>query len=100
MDRTKNQLTFTVLSDRDNLVAKQYHLVYRVSAATQNMYRLMGIDIEKHNAAPVAELPVPATYLIDTNRKITYSFIDSNVQRRANSEDILNALRKRRKSQQ
>ncbi len=94
---TKNQLTFTVLSDPDNTTAKKYHLVYRVGAATKNMYRLTGIDIEKSNASSIAELPVPATYLIDRDGKIVYHFVDANIQSRANSEDILKALQKNNK---
>ncbi|MBS1955192.1 MAG: AhpC/TSA family protein [Cyanobacteria bacterium SZAS-4] len=92
---TKNQLTFTVLSDPDNAIAKKYHLVYRVGAATNTMYRLMGIDIAKNNGSAAGELPVPATYLINTDGKIVFAFVDENVQRRADSEDILNALKAR-----
>lgn len=94
---TKNQLTFTVLSDPDNAVAKKYHLVYRVGSATKNMYRIMGVDLEKSNASSVAELPVPATYLINTDGKIVYHFVDENIQSRATAEAILDALRKNNK---
>lgn len=90
---TKNQLTFTVLSDPDNLVAKKYHLVYRVGAATKTMYSAMGIDLEKTNGSSTPELPVPATYLVNSDGKIVYSFVDQDYKKRADNADIIEALK-------
>jgi peroxiredoxin len=90
---TKNQLTFTVLSDPDNLVAKKYNLVYRVGAPTTTMYKAMGIDLQKTNGSSAAELPLPATYVVNQDGKIVYSFVDEDYKKRASSAELLAALK-------
>ena len=89
----KNELNYTVLSDPDLVVAKKLGIVYQLPAATDEKYRSMGLDVAKHNAIPLPELPLAVTYVINKKGKITYAFIDTDFKNRADPDAIIDHLK-------
>lgn len=85
----KHGLTFPVLSDHDNRVAKLFNLVYEMTPENIENYRDKGRDIPAMNGADKWELPVPATYVIDSDRVICYAFIDTNHRVRAEPGEVV-----------
>jgi peroxiredoxin len=83
------ELTFPVLSDHDNLVAKQFNLVYSMVPEHIEYYRDHGRDIGALNGTESWELPVPATYVIDQTGTIRYAFVDLNHRVRAEPSDVV-----------
>ena len=57
------------------------------------IYNQFGINVEKHNGNTDNELPMPATFVVDTNGKVVYSFINEDYTKRGDVEDILTALK-------
>jgi peroxiredoxin len=49
--------------------------------------------LTEHNGDNNYRLPVPATYLIDRDGKIHYSFVDLDYKVRANPDEIVEKLR-------
>ena len=88
----KNALEFDVLSDIDNKLAKELGLVFQLPKSVQDIYNQFGLDIEKHNGNADFELPMPATFVIDREKKVTYRFVNEDYTKRAEITDILNAL--------
>ena len=86
-------LTFPVLSDAGNRVAREFGLVFQVSDAVREQFRGYGISLERSNGDASWELPVPATYVIAPDRRITYAFVEADYSRRAAPEDVVAALR-------
>ncbi|HEX8299800.1 MAG TPA: peroxiredoxin-like family protein [Rubricoccaceae bacterium] len=86
-------LTFPVLSDAGNRVAREFGLVFRVGDDVREQYRTYGIDLERSNGDASWELPVPATYVVAPDRTITYAFVEADYTRRAAPADIVAALR-------
>jgi peroxiredoxin len=84
----KLELEFPVLSDHDNLVAKQFNLVYEMTPENVEMYRDHGRDIGTLNGTGKWELPIPATYVIDRSGIIHYAFVDLNHRRRAEPSEV------------
>ena len=84
----KLELEFPVLSDHDNLVAKQFNLVYEMTPENVEMYRDHGRDIGTLNGTGKWELPIPATYVIDRSGTIHYAFVDLNHRRRAEPSEV------------
>lgn len=82
-------LTFPVLSDHDNLVAKQFHLVYAMIPEHVEYYRDHGRDIGALNGTEAWELPVPATYVIDQAGVIRFAFVDLNHRVRAEPSEVV-----------
>jgi peroxiredoxin len=90
----KNQLTFDVLSDQGNKVAVEYGIVFRLDDELLKLYDKFGLDVAGANGDDSFELPVPATYLVNTDRQISYAFLDVDHTVRMEPADILAELKK------
>lgn len=88
----KNNLTFEVLSDLKNQVAKEFGLVFTLPEELRPIYKQFGIDIPAYNGDSSFELPLPATYVIDTNGKVVHSFVNADYTQRLDPQIILTAL--------
>ena len=84
---------FPVLSDVGNQVAARYGLVFEVDDQTRERYRAVGIDLARVNGTDRWELPVPATYVIDTSGEIRAAFVEADYTQRASLSDVLQAVR-------
>jgi len=89
----KNNLTFHVLSDVGNEVAKKFGLVFQLPLDLREVYKSLGIDLPAHNGDQSYELPLPATYVIDRGGIIQAVFADADYVKRMEPTDILAALR-------
>ena len=89
---TKNDLTFEVLSDVGNKVAREYGAVFKmtdfVAAAMRKRH-----STQTRNGDESDELPLAATFVIDQTGKITYLFADANYRARAEPSRIIDALK-------
>lgn len=88
----KHSLEFTVLSDIENLIGKQYGVVYTLTDGVASIYNA-GFGLNEVNGDTSNELPLAATYVIDTNGIITYAFLDADYTQRAEPSEILSALK-------
>lgn len=88
----KNELTFTVLSDPNFDVAREFGIVYEMPRVTNDAILKLGFDLTKYYSTKKPELPLSATYVIDRKGKITYAFLDPDYKKRAEPADILAAL--------
>ena len=88
----KNELSFDVLSDQGNKVADAFGLVFTLAEALQPLYKQFGIDLEAVNGDASMTLPTPATYVVDTDRKIIGAYVDVDYSTRMDPDDIVAAL--------
>ncbi len=86
-------LEFPLLSDRGNHVAKEFGLVFSLDEALRPIYKAFGFDIPDYNGDQSYELPMPATYIVDTDGRIIWSFVDEDYTKRAEPEEILSVLK-------
>ncbi len=89
----KDALTFPVLSDAGNKVARSYGLVFKVPDEVLPIYKQFGIDLEKQNGDGSHELPMPATYIIGRDGTIQLSYVQADYQKRLPIETLLAALK-------
>ncbi len=95
--RTKeqNELQFSVLSDIGNNVARQYTAVFKNDPAAINAMSELGYDFHGYYADESAEIPVPATFVIDTDGTLLLAkSAGGDYRERVEPQDILNALSK------
>jgi peroxiredoxin len=90
----KNKLEFTVLSDPNLDVARQFGIVFELDAKTDEKYKGYGIDLVKQNGTEKPELPLSATYVINKSGEIIYAFIEPDYTKRAEPVAIIEALKK------
>lgn len=97
VDKTRDNTNadFTIISDVDGSIMKAFDVNFTVTNEYQQMImEKLNASIAETNATHNAILPVPATYIIDTNGKIVYKQFNPNYKKRASIEDILNNLPK------
>lgn len=90
----KLDLTFEVLSDVGNRVAREFGLVFTLPEEMRSIYQDFGIDLPGANGDESFELPMPATYVIDKSGIVRLAFVDIDYTRRLDPEDIIDALKK------
>lgn len=88
----KNELSFEVLTDQDNKVARKYGLLFRLTPEVSELYK-NNFNLEEYNGNDSDELPLAATYVIDQQGVIRYAFLDADYQHRAEPEHIIKVLR-------
>lgn len=89
----KASLTFEVLSDTGNSLATHLGLVFELPDAVIDIYRSMGIDLDRINGCSSWSLPMPATYVVDTNGVIVDVFVHPDYRLRPEPDEILEVLR-------
>ena len=88
----KHGVSFEVLSDQGNLVSEQYGIVFTLAESMHPVYTAMGIDIPTFNGDDSFRLPLPATYVIQQDGIVAYSFVDADYSRRAEPAEVLSVL--------
>ena len=91
----KNHLTFAVLSDVGNVIARRFGIVFKLPDDLLETYEAFNHGLTDMNGEGGAtELPVPATYVLDRSGIIRLAFIEEDYTKRLDPQIILEALRK------
>ncbi len=72
----KQNLTFEVLSDVGNRIARQFGIVFHLADEMQALFTDLGLDLPEYTGDETFDLPVPATYVVDTEGIIRLAFVD------------------------
>ena len=90
-----NNMDFIVLSDQDAKVASNYGVAWEVPDFLLEHMRVdRQLDLENINNGNANILPIPATFIVDKNAKVTWRFVDVDYRTRSEPEDIIQALQK------
>ena len=87
----KHELSFDVLSDVGNVIAREYGVVFELTEAVATRYQ-NGFNLHAFNGDESNELPLAATYIIDTDGVIKYAFLDVDYRNRAEPAVMLEIL--------
>jgi peroxiredoxin len=88
----QHKLSFTLLVDAHNEVARQFGLVYRVPEEQQAIYRRTFVNLPFVNGDDSWELPIPATYVVDRDGTILFASANEDYTERPEPIDILAQL--------
>lgn len=88
-----NELTFDVLSDVGNVVARSFGLVYALPEELQAALRSNNKALPGINGDESWELPVPATYVIGRDYRVVLAAIDVDYRNRLGPDAILATLK-------
>lgn len=89
----KNEVSFPVLSDAGNRVARQFGLVFELPETIRPIYLKMGIDLPRQNGDGSFELPVPATYVVGSDGLVKLAAVDADYRYRLDPEEVIAALK-------
>mgnify|MGYP005850880967 CR=1 FL=1 len=84
-------LAFPVLSDTGSVVARSYGLVYTMPEAVAQLYK--GMNLPAYTGHNRMELPLSATYLIDSQGVIRYAHVEADYRQRAEPDEVIRQLR-------
>lgn len=88
----KKGLSFAVLSDAGNRVARSYGLVFKLSHTLDAIQQSFSIDLARSNGNASKELPVPGTFVVGRDGRIVSSFVDADYRLRVEPAEILRQL--------
>lgn len=97
IDMAVGNVGFDVLHDAGNRVAETFGLVFDLPESHRQLLKMLQVDVEKLNGDDSYTFPDPATYVIDTSGLITWAFVPNNYRKRAEVDQILDALRTERR---
>jgi peroxiredoxin len=84
---------FEILSDLDSSVMRAYRLYFEVPPTLSDLYqRKLGLDLAEYNGPGRYLLPVPGTYVLDSQGRVRAAFADTDYTRRMEPAEILAAL--------
>ncbi len=88
-----HNLTFTVIYDCQEQIMKDYDAMFTVTRAYQDkILSDYSIDIAKNNGRDAAQLPVPATYIINREGIIVAVYFDPDYHNRASVKWMIRNL--------
>jgi peroxiredoxin len=98
-DKSREQLEkagapFEVLSDLDSSVMKAYKLYFELDPELVAVYKKHKLDLEDFNGRGRNLLPVPGTFVIDTQGVVRAMHADTDYKERMEPEAIIAALEK------
>lgn len=87
---SKTQATFDVIPDIDEKIMSNYNVLFNVTDGYNRKIKiLLNTNIAKNNGQDDARLPIPATYIINSEGIIVYRQFDLNYKRRSSVRDII-----------
>lgn len=88
----KHALTYTVVSDPGNQIAKALGIVFTLGDGAREAQAKLGLDLAEVNADGTAELPLTTTVLVDTDGVIRWIDVHPDYTSRSEPAEILAAV--------
>jgi peroxiredoxin len=88
----KNELAFPVLSDSRLAASDAFGISFHLPPELVDLYASVGHDLPVLNGNGQWVLPIPATYVIDTQGEIVFSHVESDYRLRAEPSEVLQSI--------
>ena len=92
-DIEKHALQFEVLSDLGNKLSQEIGIAFSLDEKLKPIYTEFGFSLSDYNGDDDWVLPIPATYIIDTEQTIRHAYIDADYTTRAEPDSVVEALK-------
>ncbi len=89
---SKNELTFPVLSDKDNEYATQLNMDFILPEILQGAYTTFGIDLQRFNGNDSWVLPMCGRFIMDTDGIIRNTEVHVDHTQRHEPSEIVDLL--------
>ena len=89
----KTHAEFTLLYDEGYTIAESFDVNFNPSVMNKVVYNLfLGANLKNAHSEESQNLPIPATYIIDTNGKVAWRHFDPNYKNRSTISEIVKEL--------
>ncbi len=89
----KTNANFSIVYDEGHKIMDNYKVTWHVSGFAHFFYKLRGINLKKSSKNSDNALPVPATYIIGTDKKIINGYFNKDYTRRMPVREIVKTLK-------
>lgn len=89
----KQKLNYNLYSDSQLSVTKKFGLAFKLNEKTLKKYKKFGIDVVAASGEEHYSLPVPAVYILDSNGRIHFSYVNPDYKTRIQENILLSALK-------
>ncbi len=86
-------LTFPVLIDRGNVVARQFGLVWQFPYGLRTVYRGWGVDLARFNGDDSWTLPMSARFVIAPDGTVAHAEVNPDYTRRPDPSETIEVVR-------
>lgn len=95
VEKTKktHKYDFDILSDDDLALARKFGLVYKLDPKVVAQLKKDGIDLSVYQGHDKNELVIPGTFVINTEGRIVFAFVDADYRVRAEPEQVLKVVK-------
>lgn len=86
----KTKASFTLLYDEDYKISDQFKLTFKPDGLAKLMYnKVLGGNLKKAHSDDSQQLPIPATFILNSDGKIVWRHFNPDYKKRAKIEDII-----------
>lgn len=87
---SKTNAEFVLLYDEDYRISKTFDVLFRPNAKTRSTYNtLLGAQLKRSHSDETQQLPVPATFILDTNNAVLFKHVDADYKIRTSVKEML-----------
>ncbi|MEL6195370.1 MAG: peroxiredoxin-like family protein [Bacteroidota bacterium] len=91
---TNEGFSFAVLTDADNQLAERLGLLFQQNQQAVDLMKNLGFDLAQYyGEGKGLVIPIPGVFVIQSDRRISYSYVNPNYRFRAEPSEVLEALR-------
>ncbi|MBD3649092.1 MAG: AhpC/TSA family protein [Pseudomonadales bacterium] len=83
------QAHLRVIHDEDNRIARRFGVAYELSADEIDLLVGWGLEVDQVNTSGKWEIPLPATYLVNTDRTVAWQFVDADFRERCCPDELI-----------
>jgi len=95
LTQNKTKASYTLLHDKEYKIADLFDVKFRPNAVTRTTYNtVLNADLKNAHSDDSQQLPIPATYIINTNGKVVWRQFDSDYKNRSKVDDIIKNIPK------
>lgn len=90
---SKNELSYTLLSDSPADVLKAFGIAYVVDQQTVDRYKSIGLNLEANAGYDHHILPAPAVYLVGTDGIVDFNYVNPDYKQRIDGSVLMAAAK-------
>ena len=88
----KHEVNYALMSDNEMAAARAFGVAFQVDDATLTKYQGYGIDLDDASGRNHHLLPVPAVFLVNTDGKIVFQYVNPDYTVRLHPDVLLAAV--------
>ncbi|MFN0012575.1 MAG: peroxiredoxin-like family protein [Phycisphaerales bacterium] len=92
----KHNLAMPLVTDYEGQAAKAFNVNFTLDAETQANYTKAGLNLADRSSRGTWDLPVPATFVVDTDGTVLWAHADKDYTKRASPKEVIEFLTARK----